>query len=375
MRSGAVAVLAALTLLCVFAIDATAAFKSYHIGNSLTWDTQPEKYPAADYHDSAGHHIKCSSALSSMLENPETTCVNPTSYGYFSQALPNNDWDAVTLQPYVGYSSEQELQSFVTMANMTGNDTEIFMYATWPWYDDVAGGFNEEWYAGADDVYSLDDPMIHRRSWYEFAMQQVRSDLPDREVNLIPVGDVFAALETELETGAYEGYSSYEDLYRDSRHASYGIGRYAAHMTSWAVMHKINPQLGGIDYWSDSAPVDLIDELLRKTVWEVISNDPYTGIVLNEADFNGDGIVDLADYTVWRNSLGATGLDPYESGDATGDGSVTVEDYQLWKSQLGMTSADASAMATIHAVNVPEPSALVMAVVGLGLVLWSRRRC
>ncbi len=51
------------------------------------------------------------------------------------------------------------------------------------------------------------------------------------------------------------------------------------------------------------------------------------------ADFNLDGTVDAADYTVWRDSLGASSTNP--SGDANGDGTVDVADYVEWRSQFG----------------------------------------
>ena len=40
-------------------------------------------------------------------------------------------------------------------------------------------------------------------------------------------------------------------------------------------------------------------------------------------DFNGDGNVDGADYTVWRKSLGMTGLVAYAGADGDGDGNMT----------------------------------------------------
>ena len=51
------------------------------------------------------------------------------------------------------------------------------------------------------------------------------------------------------------------------------------------------------------------------------------------ADFNGDGTVDAADYTVWRDSLGAS-VTPGEQGDANYDGQVDA-DYAIWKQQFG----------------------------------------
>ncbi|MEM8863970.1 MAG: fibronectin type III domain-containing protein, partial [Planctomycetota bacterium] len=52
------------------------------------------------------------------------------------------------------------------------------------------------------------------------------------------------------------------------------------------------------------------------------------------ADFNDDLIVDVADFTLWRDQLGAA-VTPGTGADATGDGLVSVADYQVWKDQFG----------------------------------------
>ena len=49
-------------------------------------------------------------------------------------------------------------------------------------------------------------------------------------------------------------------------------------------------------------------------------------------DYNDDGVVDAADYTVWRNLFGAT-LDPRADGDT--NGVVNIDDYNIWKSNFG----------------------------------------
>ena len=91
----------------------------------------------------------------------------------------------------------------------------------------------------------------------------------------------------------------------------------------------------------------------------------------DNADFNGDGIVDQADYVIWRNHLGLTGQSPYAPGDANGDGSVDASDYQLWRSQFGQAVAASSALA--NSTAVPEPSTGVLALAMLWL-LYRRRR-
>jgi hypothetical protein len=56
------------------------------------------------------------------------------------------------------------------------------------------------------------------------------------------------------------------------------------------------------------------------------------------ADFNGNGTVDAADYTVWRNNLGLMDTATQATGDANGDGDVTAADYTAWKSAFGEAS-------------------------------------
>ncbi|MEX2091261.1 MAG: dockerin type I domain-containing protein, partial [Pirellulales bacterium] len=53
------------------------------------------------------------------------------------------------------------------------------------------------------------------------------------------------------------------------------------------------------------------------------------------ADFNGNGTVDAADYTAWRDNLGLMDTATQADGDANGDGDVTAADYTAWKAAFG----------------------------------------
>ncbi len=58
-------------------------------------------------------------------------------------------------------------------------------------------------------------------------------------------------------------------------------------------------------------------------------------------DYNRDGMVDAADYTVWRDVLGATV--PYFSlADGDGNGVISGVDYQVWRSHFGESLAEAA---------------------------------
>ena len=64
-------------------------------------------------------------------------------------------------------------------------------------------------------------------------------------------------------------------------------------------------------------------------------------------DFNHDGVVDAADYTVWRDTLGST-TDLRANGDNTGTsaGKIDQADYDIWKANFGMHGGSSSAQAT-----------------------------
>ena len=67
-------------------------------------------------------------------------------------------------------------------------------------------------------------------------------------------------------------------------------------------------------------------------------------------DFDGDGAVTAADYTVWRDTLGST-----ENLSADGDGSKMIDegDYDVWKSHFGEVLGSGSSTAGFA---LPEPS-------------------
>lgn len=74
-------------------------------------------------------------------------------------------------------------------------------------------------------------------------------------------------------------------------------------------------------------------------------------------DFNGDGVVNLADYETWRAAYGASSV----AADGNGDGLVDGADYVLWRhaaSGVGQQSASAQAGFLL----VPEPRAFWLAI-------------
>ena len=69
--------------------------------------------------------------------------------------------------------------------------------------------------------------------------------------------------------------------------------------------------------------------------------ETQAALASTEGDYNGDGVVNAADYTVWRDTL-TQSTTPYA--DADGDGSAVVDtpDYNVWADNYGESLPDAA---------------------------------
>ncbi len=104
---------------------------------------------------------------------------------------------------------------------------------------------------------------------------------------------------------------------------------------------------------------------------------PVTTVVRDDlgllvaGDYNEDGFVNLADYSIWRDTLGATV--PIGTGaDGMPDGVIDSLDYDVWKTNFGTTSASVTLPAG-QLASVPEPQSVVAA--ALAVLLGGLVRC
>ena len=70
-------------------------------------------------------------------------------------------------------------------------------------------------------------------------------------------------------------------------------------------------------------------------------------------DYSGNGTVDADDYTVWRDTLGQTGV--FLAADGDGDNDVDADDYAFWKAHFGETSAAARRTSASSVESEPRP--------------------
>lgn len=91
-------------------------------------------------------------------------------------------------------------------------------------------------------------------------------------------------------------------------------------------------------------------------------------------DYNLNGVVDAADYTIWRNTLGQEGA--WLAADGNRDGHVSALDYDVWKTHFGEAAGSGAGArrSCLADAGVPEPGAVSSALLALaGLFAGARR--
>jgi len=89
-------------------------------------------------------------------------------------------------------------------------------------------------------------------------------------------------------------------------------------------------------------------------------------------DYNRNGIVDAADYTVWRNTMGQTGAALAADGD--GNGKVDAADYTVWTANFGTHAGSGAGSTSVAGGEVPEPSTAILAIIGATAVFIRRSK-
>lgn len=139
--------------------------------------------------------------------------------------------------------------------------------------------------------------------------------------------------------------------------------------------YKFLTAAGGI---SGTFASNLLPALPGGLTWNLVYNSKITALVIGGAgglgghlpgDYNLDGAVDIADYTVWRNALPGGNL----VADGNADGAVTAADYNIWKAAYGLSFNGGSGGFAVQ--TVPEPAAIFLMLSGgcLALVFRPKR--
>ena len=126
--------------------------------------------------------------------------------------------------------------------------------------------------------------------------------------------------------------------------------------------------------------------LIAGTDWHEISDpahpfliqttsDAFVASIIDyDADLNGNGEVDAADYVLWRDQRYDVVADKCSGGDADCDGFVNDTDYSIWKSHFGKFNGTSTSLPsnTDSLLNVPEPASIVLLACGWFFLSWRK---
>jgi hypothetical protein len=126
--------------------------------------------------------------------------------------------------------------------------------------------------------------------------------------------------------------------------------------------------LGRVSVIGGSPVSAIIDDLATGTTTRAMYDGLGYALVSLAGDYNHDGIVDAADYAVWRGTYGQS-VAAGTAADGNNDGFIDQGDYDMWTNNFGHGGAGAGG----GAATVPEPGSGLLIIFG-GLMLAAGRR-
>ncbi len=120
--------------------------------------------------------------------------------------------------------------------------------------------------------------------------------------------------------------------------------------------------LGTID--ASAGPISVTLDALNSTgpanslvIADVVRID-LTGVIPANGDFNSDGDVNIADYTIWRDTLGDT-VAPGSGADASLNGLIDQADYDIWVQTFGQSVPITSSVSISESITFSQSLAQV----------------
>jgi hypothetical protein len=266
------------------------AWRSFHIGNSLTQHSYPdgiELMLAQRGFSNAwvGYHINCGSSLINTWNNPtQSGCpggpvLDPAAG--FSVALTNSDWAALAVQPFKPLASSSTLgsdrlaitQMVATLRRRPQNqNSPVYLYATHHMTNDsINKSFPATWTQAVVDADET--TTIQARAYFDLLHSRL-DPLLEQPTREIPLGEVLYHFDLRARAGQIPGYTNAYQLYTDHVHLN-NLGAYISGCTTFAT-------LTGQDPWGTTKPAGFygagfpgdVFAAVQDLIWDVIEANP-----------------------------------------------------------------------------------------------------
>ena len=279
-----VGLLASLTVLLLnFAAHSAQTLRVYHIGNSVTdtinYNALRQLVESRGHQYVFGRHMIPGAPLAWIWEHPADG-FREEPFGYYPNALPNYQWDVLTLQPFDRqlYSNDGDLamaKNYINLALSKSPNLRIYVYSRWPRRNENGSlDFDEKWLR---KYTSEGNGAEESRDYFEKLTSELRKAYPkiqDR-IFMVPVGDVLYELNQRIKAGQVPGYTSITQVYSDGIHFN-DVGSYIVGSTFYATLFKDNPKGLTASPYKVNNP-ELVS-IIQDAVWKVVSTHPLSGV-------------------------------------------------------------------------------------------------
>ncbi|MDX2109681.1 MAG: PKD domain-containing protein [Verrucomicrobiota bacterium] len=233
-------------------------------------------------------------------------------YGWHGNALPNYEWDCISLQPFdrglTGADGDVTMfTNYINEAKGKSPNVQFYVYSRYPRKPNgvavyTATIWNQCWLGTYTGAYQSNET----RKYFEDLCLAVRAANPSvKPALIIPAGEVMYELNKKLAAGQVPGFTSIWDVYADGIHVN-SIGSYLLASTFYATIYKGDPRGTPVPQDFGSIPADML-AAIQQTVYEVVFTNAYSGA--SAADLIPVDSVTIAQSTLELTILQSGSLD------------------------------------------------------------------
>ena len=185
--------------------------RTFLIGNSLTWDTVPERLDGA-----VQWHVDCGVSLPHISAKPDAPCVKSSTL--WPKALKEAQYDAVSVQPHYGSTLAQDVETISNWMKLQPKAVFV-VHSGWAFAARRAAEF-----AGL----ATPDQMTHSPTYFRALVAELRRLHPGREIRQTLAQNLLAHIAEDIDAGRAP-FKTVAELYRDPIHMTHDHGRYLMH--------------------------------------------------------------------------------------------------------------------------------------------------
>jgi hypothetical protein len=234
----------------------------YLIGNSLTWDTVPERLSG-----DVQWHVDCGVPLPVIFAKPDHPCVKSSTL--WPAALRDKQYDVVSVQPHYGSTLAQDVETISAWMKLQPKAVFV-IHSGWARHAQRGNEFAS---------YATPEQMEHSPGYVRALVAELRRLHPGRELRQTYAQNLLAAIAEDI-AAKKAPIANVAELYRDEIHLTNDVGKYLMHNAMRRVLGQA-PSAAGFEKL-DPAVKKYLDGVLALMATTSADKALLTQILSNE---------------------------------------------------------------------------------------------